>query len=158
MTTNLEDALNRITALQQEIISGAYAAKVYFYKQSGPFPYWTNRIGLTPHELDSQDGHIYTYTVTMRLVIGHLGESYDQALEFSLYTTYIPQTFDYFARRIQLQSAAYPAQMTDLDPRGVLITNCTGLAIFSDSGIGVQQVGAEFTMALPIKVFLQQAY
>lgn len=158
MTTNLEDALDRITALQKEIIPGCNAEKVYFYKQSGPFPYWTNRIGITTHELDSQEEHIYTYTVTMRVIIGHLGESYDKALELSLYQTYIPQTFDYFAKRFQLQSVAYPAQMVDLDPRGVLITNCTGLAIFSDSGIGVQQVGAEFNLALPIKVFLQQAY
>lgn len=158
MTTNLEDALNRIVAMEKEIIAGCDAYPIYFWAQEGPFPYWTNRIGLTTHELDSQEEHIYTYTVTMRCVIGHLGENYEQTLEFSLYTTYIPQTFDYFSRRIQLQSAAYPAQMVDLDPRGVIIRNCTGLAIFADTGIGVQQVGAEFNLELPIKVFLQQAY
>lgn len=157
MTTTLEDALNRIVALQKEVIAGCDAYPVYFWAQEA-FPYWTNRVGATPHELDSQEFHIYTYTITMRLVIGHIGSDYKQALEFSLYTTYIPQTFDYFSQRIQLQSAAYPLQMDYLDPRGIIIRNCTGLAIFADTGIGVQQVGAEFSLELPIKVQLQQVY
>lgn len=155
--SNVSDGLDRIVASQKEIITGCDAYPVYFWTQEA-FPYWTNRLGTTTHELDSQIEHIFNYTVTMRLVIGHLSEGYKQELEDKLYTTYIPDTFAYFSQRIQLQNLTFTGQMVDLDPRGVFIRHCTGLAIFDNTGIGVQQVGAEFTLELPIKTQLFQVY
>lgn len=155
--SNVSDALDRIVASQKEIISGCDAYPVYFWQQE-TFPYWTNRLGAITHEIDSQLEHIFNYTVTMRLVIGHLSEGYKGEREDELYTTYIPDTLAYFSQRIQLQNASYPTQMVDLDPRGVFVRLGTGLAIFDNTGIGVQQVGAEFTLDLPIKVQLFQVY
>lgn len=154
--TYLSDGLTRIVAMQKEAVSGSNAVPVFFWEQSN-FPYWTNRIGPITNELDSQEVRIRTHQIVMRLVIGHLTEGYDTILEQQL-STYIPNIMGYFDSRIYLNSAAYPLQMDDLDARGALLTDCTGLQIFEQGGVGSQQIGVEFTLELPFKVYITQAY
>lgn len=156
--TTLSDALGRIVHMELEITgTGSDAKPVFFYVQES-FPYWTNRVGPYTRSLDSQEFFITTYSIILRLVIGHLTEGYDGALEATLQTTYIPQTLTYFAKRIRLQNLTDTTPMVDLDPRGVLITGGTGLTVFQDSGIGVQQIGTEFTLEVPIEEQIAQAY
>lgn len=157
MTTYLSDGLARIVAMQKEIITTSDAKPFFFYAQES-FPYWTNRVGNVSVELQSQDFYIYTHHIVMRLVIGHKTEGYTGDLEQTLQTTYIPQTLEYFAGRIRLQSASYPGIMTDIDPRGAIMLNCTGLATFQDGGIGVEQIGSEFTLEMPIQRYIEQVY
>lgn len=155
--TYLSDALDRITAMEKEVIPGSDAVKVFIYAQES-FPYWTNRVGAFQIVLDSQDLQVITFQILMRLVIGHMTEGYTGELEETLQTTYIPQILTYFAQHVGLQCLSFPGQMQYLDPRGVMILNGTGLAVFQQGGIGSNQIGAEFSLEVPIKEFIVQAY
>jgi hypothetical protein len=156
--TTLSDALSRIVHMELEITGASSDAKLFFFYSQEAFPYWTNRVGPFTRALDSQEFYVTTYSIILRLVIGHLSEGYDGALETTLQTVYIPQTLDYFSARTRLQNLTDTTPMVDIDPRGILITGGTGLSVFEDSGIGVQQIGTEFTLELPIEEQIAQAF
>jgi len=157
MTTYLEDALLRIVAMEKEVIPGCDAVPYFIYTQES-YPYWTNRVGAIATSTDSEDEAKRVYQIIMRLVIGHRTEGYTGELEVTLQSTYIPQILTYFSQRLRLQCVAFPDIMRYIAPEGAFIPNATGLAVLAVGGIGVEEIGAEFSLELPIEEQILQAF
>jgi hypothetical protein len=140
----LTDLFARVAALEREAVPTAAAVPYALYHQEW-LPYFTNRLGDTAPEPDSERYSRRVYTVVVRLVVAHLGAGYGGEAETLLYDL-IPAVESAFERGRWLQSAAFPQPPDALDPQGVTFARATGLTVFSNAGIPAQQVGVEFTL------------
>jgi hypothetical protein len=156
MASYLSDLMSRAAAVCELAVPGAVAKPFALYEQAA-FPYFTLRIGETTFADMDEDRETRTYTVVIRLVIGHVTEGYEGDLETALYD-YIVAVEDAFANRRGLQSPTYSAGMRYLNPRVTRLTRSTGLRVFQNIGIDAQQVGVEFTLVAPVTVGVQEVY
>lgn len=151
MGADLNELLARCVQVEKEAILEAFTTAVdsipYFIHQQESFPYFTHRvsngdIGYEGNEMDRD-----TYTVIIRLVIGHVTANYVGENESLLYD-YIPVIKTAFNTNEGLVSVAYPDDMTALiEGDTARMTTCYGFRTFQDGGlIGVNQVGTEFVL------------
>jgi hypothetical protein len=165
MTLPINDALIRIIAIAKESLTTLTPAVVadgvpYFYHTQEAFPYFTIRVsdmtsagygeGALTQELDAD-----TYTIILRLVIGHITEGYSGQPEDLLHD-YIPVVKAYLNARDQLGSAAYPTELRYL--MDAHCTGCSGYRVFQNAGISALQVGTEFTIVCQFNENIDQAY
>jgi len=142
------DIADRAVALQLEAVTGAMA-RPYFDFPGATFPYWTNRIGPSSYEHDSQDYQTETRRIIMRLVIAHLTGSYEGQSEDVL-SDYIEAVKRVFAQHPQLNSDTYPTVPTYTTATGAWIESDTGLQYFQTFLEGIFQVGIEFTLVVEL--------
>jgi hypothetical protein len=160
MSLLIPELLNRVTAVQAAwgtANSVTVDAVPFFYHTQEAFPYFTNRVSNVDVGDDgSEDFDRDTYTVTMRLVVGHLTSGYDGAMETNLYT-WMPTIKTYFNQREWLQSAGtYAAAMNSLIR--ARITAMSGLRVFDNAGISALQVACEFTLTCEFDETINLAY
>lgn len=160
MSLLIAELLNRVVAVElawgTENSVTVDAVPFFFHTQEA-FPYFTNRVsGVEVGDDGSEDFDRDTYTVTMRLVVGHLTSGYDGAMESSLYT-WMPTIKTFFNEREWLQSAGtYAAAMTGLIR--ARITAMTGLRVFDNAGVSALQVACEFTLTCEFDETIDLAY
>lgn len=147
---DLVELLDRVVLLEKEALAALTPtvtsdAVPYFLHTQEDFPYWTNRIGASTFEGNSEVFDGDTYTVIMRLVIGHHTEDYVGNVEGRLYT-WIPQIKNFLNRRDGLQCATtYTDHMDGL--QFARVTNTVGFREFQNAGISTMQLGTEFTLS-----------
>lgn len=165
-TPNLNDVLARVTSIANEGLSaiGVVAdTKPYFWHTQAEFPYITIRVsnvvyGDYTEDADAEDIVTDVYTLTLRLVIGHITQDYDGRNEYRLYEM-IPAIREYLKRRELLQTAS--AQNVPAYLRHALDTGNTGLRAFTNSGVDTNntlQIGCEFTIECTFDYPLAQDY
>lgn len=149
---DLNELLARCVEIEKAALLGlsdpvAADAVPHFIHQQEAFPYFVNRIsdftgGYEGNEIDRD-----TYTVIIRLVVGHITEGYRGEPETKLYT-YFPAVKTAFNENEGLQSTAYPVAMENIfEGVNKRITSGTVFRVFQDGGLrGVQQVGSEFVL------------
>lgn len=150
---DLDTAMDRLVEMQKEsvtaIVGSAIDAVKYFPYQQEAFPYWTNRLGPLEADFWAEDVGYYPFRILSRLVLGHHDEGYNNSALSAIYS-YMPEILNYFESREMLTSSTYPDEFDDLAPdTGLEIEATTPLAVFLNSGIGVAQVGVEFTFLMP---------
>lgn len=152
----------RVVALEVEAMATVLSAEQtcgavpYFIYSQDTFPYFTNRDGAgTSTSDESEEFDLDTYTVIMRLIIGHVTEGYIGDLETTLHT-YIPTVKTYFNSRVSLQSVAYPEALVGI--RYARIINWTGLRVWQTAGIQSLQMGTEFTLHCELDEQIVQVY
>lgn len=159
MSLGIPAALDRIVLMQKEVMTdlGQTADAVpYFYHVQGAWPYWTNRVGdIQISDDGSEDFDRDTYTIVMRLIIGHLTEGYHGELEADLYA-WIPAIKTYFNEREGLQSDTMTTWLDGLIRARV--TSITGFRIFQDAGISTNQIGTEFNLTCQFDETIIKAY
>lgn len=162
MPTYMTELLARCVAIQKEAmasISVTCGAVPYFFYPGTKGPYFTNRIVDVPVITDgSETEDLNQATVIMRLVIGHITESYHGEPESRLYE-WLPVVKTYFQERMWLQTATgiYTTRMDNLLPPS-RITNSGGLRAFENAGINQTQVGAELTLSCTFYEHIEQVY
>lgn len=148
MSALIAELLARVVAAQKAW--GAEAgvavdAVPFFFHTQEAFPYFTNRVSnVIVGDDGSEDFDRDTYTVTMRLVVGHLTGGYKGEIETRLYA-WMPSVKTFFNEREWLQTpGAYAAAMNSLIRARV--TGMSGLRVFDNAGVSVLQVACEFTL------------
>lgn len=160
MTIDMQALMDRVAALEEEALFvmtpsvDANAVDRFFHVQP-TYPYFTNRLGQITVDDDGEDYDVYTVNVQMRLLIGQMTEGYDGEVENRL-QLYIPQIITYFNERELLQSTTFTSALDDLVRARIVA--CTGFAVFQNSGVGTQLVGAEFTLQCQLNEQIIQAY
>lgn len=164
---NITELMSRVVALEKEAMATVLpagqvcGAVPYFIYSQDTYPYFTNRDGAGTSVNDNGGGDISeeldhdTYTVIMRLIIGHVTEGYVGDLETTLHS-YIPTVKTYFNSRGGLQSATYPDALVGI--RYARIINWTGLRVWQTAGINALQMGNEFTLHCELDEQIIQAY
>lgn len=162
MTVNVEELMLRMVAQEKEAMAALSPAVIVdavplFVWAQEAFPYFTNRLGTitVAQDEDSEDFDVYTYEVTLRLVIGHVTEGYKGETDTRL-QRWIPHLIKFFNERELLQSAAYPLALDALTRARV--ASCTGFAVFANSIVGSQQVGTEITVRCEFEEPIEQQY
>lgn len=155
MSSYLQDAMDRIVAMQKEAVTTADAVPYWPYEQAS-FPYFTNRLGtMTLNQDMSEDIDIYEHTVLMRYVVGHLTEGYRGDLQDSLYDD-IASIETYFREHPHLTTnAGSYTTAPDYLFQVARILSHTGVVAFAQGGVGQIQIGVEFTLSTP---FLRLVY
>ncbi len=165
MATYMTELLNRCVALQKEAMATINVpcdAVPYFFHWQEKGPYFTNRIPDTPIERDgSEETDLNKPTVIMRLVIGHITESYKGIPEAKLYE-WLPVVKTYFQEHMWLQTSTatygnYTARMDNIFADDTRVTNGGGLRAFDNQGINQIQVGGEIILSCTILEELIQA-
>lgn len=162
MPTYMTELLDRCVALQKEAmasISVACDAKPYFFHWQEKGPYFTNRIptmGIATDGSEVED--LNQPTVIMRLVIGHLTESYRGIPESKLYE-WMPVVKTYFQQRMWLQTATgpYAERMENLLPPSRIV-NIGAIGPLNSAGINQIQVGCEFALSCTFYEHIEQVY
>lgn len=162
----LDDALDRVVAMQKEamesITAGKFDAVPYWPYFQNDFPYMTNRHGAmsvdyTKYAPDIEDN---PETIAMRLVVDHLNADYEGGVPARCLDYYIAIR-DYFRSHSDLNTDGstygdYTSIPDYLDPdTGAYIVSHTGLVVFTNSGLLTPQLGYEFALAIP---FMQSVY
>lgn len=138
------DLKQRCVALQQEAVIGS-DAREYFDFSGAYFPYWTNRIGPSSYDTDSEEIQVETRRIQMRLVIAHITGNYIGQSE-DLLGDYIEAVKRVFAQHPQLDSDTYTTEPVYLTARGAWLESDTGLTYFETFLRDTFQVGIEFTL------------
>lgn len=160
MTVPLTDSKIQLVAIGVEyfaqlptpVIAGGVP---YFWHTEETFPYLTCRTGADTVEWDSEDFDRDTYTLILRLVVGHLTADYKGQNEANL-DTWIPGLKTYINERELLQSVSYPDPVDGLIRARVVSIN--GFAAFQNSGLAVTQVGTEIIVETLWDETISQAY
>lgn len=154
MSVPIQEALARIAQMYKDCLGElgvtAYAVP-YFNHFQETFPYITLRVsGATYSDDGSEDFDVDSYTITARLVMGHITENYDGITESNLYT-WIPALKTYFHEREGLQHETNSTTYDETDWLNQLVrarmTDTTGYRVFQNAGISTLQVGSEFSHA-----------
>lgn len=153
---DLATAMLRLVAMEKDsiaaVVSTAVDGVTYYPYQQESFPYWHNRMLPTTVEWVADDYPVYRVRIVGRLVIGHLKEGYKGQTPDKVYD-YVPEVYDYFDRRPMMTSTDYPTDLDDIYPDdGLTILGDSGFLAFVNSGIGVTDVGIEFTFEIPFIV------
>jgi len=160
MSVLLTDAKTRLVDIAVECMAAlatpvtAGGAPRFFYTEER-FPYFTCRTGPDEVAFDSEDYDRDTYTLILRLVVGHVSSGYKGERETEL-DTWIPALKTYINNRELLQSVAYPTALSGLIRARV--TFITGYSVFPNSGLAVVQVGTDFSVSALFDESLSQAY
>ncbi len=152
---DLAAALERITLMQKAALPATKAAFAQFWRLAPNFPYWTNRLGPLRVAYDGEPDQTHTWQVVMRLVIGHLTQDYEGALEGRL-PGWLQDTVAYFQARPQLRRDYTDAELLYLSPLGASVVGVTGYRAFVRIGES-SQIGAEITLEVPFQVTIEKA-
>lgn len=159
---NLPDVMARLPVLQQaafETIGKTCDAVDYWPHQQEGFPYWWNRIdsmSIDVVSLGAQDAVLHTYSVTMALVIAHLGaDGFGGETTHNAYA-YIPAVLDYF--RGEAPRHLYDEKTYQSEPLGLWIVDGgasitgipNGTRTLANSGVKVEQVAVAFQLEIPL--------
>lgn len=156
--SEISDVLDRVVAMQKEALPGSDSKPFWPYQQE-TFPYWTNRLGSTAigdrqaGNSGAEDIEQRSYTVLMRLVVGHITSGYEGERQDELYE-WIVDIEDFFMENPMLTSALFPTEPDFLAYESEL-TSHTGLVIFANAGVFAQQLGVEFSLTVP---YVAKAY
>jgi len=145
-------AMDRLVIMQKEALVSINAnvdAVPFFPHSQEAFPYWVNWLRRGSPSSAGEDIRMDGYSVMMRLVMGHITEDYSGEL-LTLAYEYIPAVVDFFATRPFLTNATDTTPLDFIHPEGAEIVDFIGPHGFQNSGLGVTQVGVEFTLSLPI--------
>lgn len=154
----LDELFARILALAIEALT-TYSAtgQPFFFWWQETFPYFTLRLDEDTPDGIAEDMQTDTYSVRLRLVVGHITEGTPGILDDNL-RNYIPLVNRKFHKNVMLTSASYTDEMDILDPEGARITQVTGLRIFQNAGFSVTQVGCEWAIRCPFTIDITQEY
>lgn len=145
---DLAATLQRVADMQRQAVPDSKAAFAQFWRTYGAFPYWVNRLGPMRAEALADDLVDHVWEVVMRLVIGHLTEGYEGALEGRL-PGYIDQALAYFGARARLQRDGDDAPLPGLAPEGAAVARAGGYQPFR-IGAG-PQIGVEIVLEVPFR-------
>jgi hypothetical protein len=165
MPVDTQSMMNRYAQLEKEGMATLAtpvtcdAVPFFFHTQEG-FPYWVNRMGT--FELDrvadewGEEIDTLIMETTARLVIGHLTADYKGIPDANL-QLYVPHMIEYFNEHENLRTTTtYTSSLDHL-----IRSRCTGgigFAVFDNRAVGVQQVGAEFTLRAEFAYEIEQEY
>lgn len=161
MSINLEEAMERVAAMQTEAMAALSptvdaTAKPFFFYVQGTFPYFINRISEWSSDGDGEEYDLDTYTIIMRCVIAHITAGYEGENETRL-SEWIPHIKLWFNQRELLQSASYPDAMLDL--HRARCGDGTGLQVIRHTGATeTLQVCTEWTLTLTTQENIEQQY
>lgn len=147
----LTDLMKRTVACDKEAMAGVAgftSVRIFPYQQEG-FPYMVNRLGAKTLTDAPEDQFRYTRAIVKRLVIGHYTSEFQGQLSDKV-TEWLVLFEDYYRDNDLLTSTTFPVEPTYLHPLGVSLGADTGLVVFANNGIGVMQIGVEFTLQVPI--------
>lgn len=151
----------RLCEVQKESLAhfGAVDAVPYSLYFQEDFPYFTNRTGDDEIEDVSSDSQMRRYTITMRLVTGHVGGKHEGEAELDL-DDYIPAVEDVFSRNHWLKSSADDDAMPEMSAQPVEFRTSRGLRIFDNRGIAdmPQQIGTEFVLVVEFYLDNEREY
>lgn len=154
MTTYLEDMKARICAMQIEACASVIvvdSVPIWLHNQS-TFPYWKNRVSSAAYSdyLGASQESLRAYTITMRLVIGHLTAGYAGQSDI-LIDQLEPAIVDFFYKRPLLTCTAYTTPMRYLSPETAQITaSPNGVASFQTHVEGVNDIGMEWILSAAV--------
>jgi hypothetical protein len=164
--TYLDDALDRVVAMQKEAMSalttGAFDSVPYWPYQQELLPYMTNRHGAMSVDYTKYAPDIESEPeiILMRLVVAHITAGY-KGEKPALALDYYIAIREYFREHSNLTTDGvtygdYRDIPDYLDPEtGAYISGHTGLVVFLNSGGLVSQLGYEFTLQIP---YIQEVY
>ncbi|MBZ0289990.1 MAG: hypothetical protein K8I30_20365 [Anaerolineae bacterium] len=110
----IDDLMERLTAIQEEIDKRAKAKRVTWYQQPG-FPYWTNRLARVELIHDFGDGFWQAQVnIEMRYAAGAYTEGIDADLEIGI-QRFILYALAVFQSREGLESKKFPDEMDALE-------------------------------------------
>lgn len=142
MALDIDNYLNRITALQRTVTgSNTHASKVVFYRQSD-YPYWTNHVGITTPTQFSATEFAYEITVTMRLHRGLVNEGEDTQLE-TVCLADIPSVLNAFLTNRLLTVDTYTEPQAGFAPGTLRITSDGVVAIPSGAS---EDMGSQYSL------------
>jgi hypothetical protein len=157
MADNLiQEAMNRLSAMVKEAVASEYTdvdVRFWPYQQEGPFPYFTKRLGgmtRDPSER-SEEIDLYTYTILLRMVVGHITEGYTGEIQDN--THVLIGLIEDYLRQHPMMSTDAGTFAEDGGPDylqiQMILESHTGVVVFANSGIGAMEIGCEFTLRLP---------
>lgn len=153
-TVNIDNLMDRLCAVEQIAIPTADAYPYALHEQ-GSFPYFTNQLNELAVTGNSHDFDEYTVTVNVLLVVGNKTEGYAGDLEAALWG-YVPTVINTFNTHETLRSPSYDTHTAYLEQARCELTR--GLVVTENTGIGVEQVGAVFTVTCIFQLPIEQAY
>lgn len=147
----LTDLMKRTCACDKDAMAGitGFVSKRTLAYQQEAFPYMTNRLGPKTLATSADDMFTYTRAIAKRFVVAHKTEGFSEQASDKV-TDWLALIEDYYRENDMLASELFPSQPSYLSPLGVTLGSDTGLVSFINSGIGVTQVGVEFTLQVPI--------
>ena len=152
--SDLDDALARVCEMQMAVVSGSDAVPFVFYAQEAT-KWWTNDITDFSVQEVSETLHLITYSVTMTYHGAEATEGYVGQPEQSVQTL-IPTVVTYFNKRRQLKRTNTDSPVTNLDPRGAVVTGGRVDRNLTDS-VGQRLFGIDFRLELPMFIDTEQS-
>ncbi|MCZ7543209.1 MAG: hypothetical protein M5R40_06570 [Anaerolineae bacterium] len=152
---DLAATLERVALMAAAAVPDTKQAFAQFFRTYPNFPYWTLRLGPMQVEPEGEPYEVHTHEVVLRLVIGHLTEGYDGALEGRL-PGYVTEALAYFQARPTLQRTRADAPLLYLHPNGAAVVRASGYRAFVRLGESVQ-IGAEITLSVPFHATIERA-
>jgi hypothetical protein len=126
----------------------------YFPYVQETFPYFVNRLGdIQIVEGQAEDLYHYSLNIEALLVTGHITSGYKGEKQDLIYD-HITSIIDYFSRNRSLTSTDYPNPPQYLYPLDMTLDMSPGVNVFTNSGMGVQQVGSRFTLSVEYEFLL----
>lgn len=153
-TVNIDGLMDRLCAIEQIAIPGSDAYPYALHAQAS-FPYFTNQLNELAVTSDTQDFDGYAVTVNVLLVVGNKTEGYQGDLEVTLWG-YVPTVINTFNTHETLRSPTYDSHMQYLVQARCELAR--GLVVTENTGIGVEQVGAVFTVTCIFQLPIEQVY
>jgi hypothetical protein len=160
MSLDLIQAKTQLVAVAKECLASlpspvqAGGVARYWHTEER-FPYFTCRTSFDTVTWDSEDFDRDTYTLVLKLVVGHLSGGYKGEREEEL-DTWIPALKTYINARELLQCNAYPDPVTGLIRARV--DGISGFGAFQNSGLAETQVGTDFNVLCEFDETIEQAY
>lgn len=154
LTTSVQTAKDRLTAMQKIAVPGAESASYASFTGTYDNFYWLNYLSPIAAPARTYGGRMFTFNVQVqsRLVTGYITEDYDGVREDELNFTHIPAVLEYFYQRPYLTYDETTDKIPHLNAEAFALS-CTGTRIFNHSS--GQVFGTEFTFSLSFDVGLE---
>lgn len=153
-TVNIDGLMDRLVAIEKLAIPAADAVPYALHTQES-FPYFTNQLNEFTITSDSHDFDEYVITVNVLLLVGNKTEGYSGDLEAVLWG-YVPTVLNTFNTYETLRSPTYDTHMQYLVQARCELAR--GFVVTENTGIGVEQVGAVFTVTCIFQLPIDQVY
>lgn len=159
--TWLNDLMKRVVAMEIESLTengvGGVGGAHYFPYMQETFPYFVNRLAdiTVIKENTAEDVFHYQINIEVLLVVAHMDSGFQGEKTEAIYD-YITYLLAYLSEDIHqdLQSTAYPTTPRYLNPLGLTPDLSPGVNVFTNSGLGVNQVGTRFTLTVDYEFLL----
>lgn len=150
--TALAEAMTRIVAIQELILTDSNAYKTPGQRDSSGNPFWTNSIRPVGINVQARGTTDYQISVIVDMTLHYAGitEGDNGVVDNLLQTSAIPLTLQYFLERRLLQHTSGQDGVTCLEEIAI---NTSGRINLPDN-----MVGARFALTLPFNLKFDQAY